>query len=394
MTEVVLTTNSPGELHSWVRGTVAELKRRRPDLRVVVALVPCPYASGAEARVARGIPGVDQVLLPRETAGLLLGFRPRAYRPQEPGVVVFLGGEPWHALLVARTLGYPAVAYADRPGFLAGLFRQVGTMDPGIEAALRGRGVTRVRTVGNLTLDAVEFPARGPAPHDQPTLGIFPGSRRLHLRAALAVFLRVAEEVRREVPGLRCLLAASPFVGREDVEKALQRPLPLGTPRARGVLDGDRLLTEGGLEVEVLWGRPYEVMDRMDVGLTIPGTNTAEMACLGRPMVVVMSASAPVPRGGLGGILDAMPLSPCLKRRLRRKTYRRFVHVAQPNRLAGRAVVPEVVVERDLQVVVRPLLELLGDPGRRQALGAELQALMGGRGACARMAELILEAAP
>jgi lipid-A-disaccharide synthase len=395
LNQVVLTTNSPGELHSWVRGTVKELKRQRPDLRVVVALVPCPYASGAEARVAAGIPGVDQVLRPMQTVRLALGIPDRASRLEGRGVVVFMGGEPWHALLLARALRWPAVAYAVRAGRLARCFARVGALDPGIEQGLRRQGVTRVRTVGNLVLDGVEVPPDlHPVPH-RPTLGLFPGSRGLHLRAALAVFLRTAELVRQRVPDLQCLLAVSPFVRREDVVRALEHPLRLGLPTARGRLEGDRLRTEGGLEVEVLWGKPYEVMARMDVALTIPGTNTGEMACVGRPMVVGLSASAPIPRGGLGGVLDMLPILPLLKRFLRRKTYRRLVFVAQPNRLAGRALVPEVVVQRDLDVLVRPLVELLEDPEGRRRLGMELQGVMGGgRGASERMAELILEVAP
>jgi lipid A disaccharide synthetase len=395
LNQVVLTTNSPGELHSWVRGTVKELKRRRPDLRVIVALVPCPYASGAEARVAAGIPGVDQVLRPLQTVRLALGIPDRTSRLEGRGVVVFMGGEPWHALLLARALRWPAVAYAVRAGRLARYFARVGALDPGIEKTLRSQGVVRVQTVGNLVLDGVDLPPDlHPLPH-RPALGLFPGSRGLHLRAALAVFLRTAELVRQQVPDLQCLLAVSPFVRREDVIHALEHPLPLGLPTARGSLEGDRLSTDGGLEVEVLWGKPYEVMARMDVALTIPGTNTGEMACVGRPMVVGLSASAPIPRGGLGGVLDMLPILPMLKRSLRHKTYRRLVFVAQPNRLAGRALVPEAVVQRDLEALVRPLVELLEDPEGRRRLGLELQRIMGGgRGASERMAELILEVAP
>lgn len=387
--EAVLITNSPGELHSWVRGTVSELKRLRPDLRVVVALVPCPYASGAEARVARMIPGVERVLTPWETMLLAFGRPPDGYRPSGEGVVVFLGGDPWHAVLLGRALRYPTVGYAVRAGSTVRRFRRVGAMDAGIEAALRSRGVD-VRLVGNLTLDAVQQVAPSLEAHDAPTVGLFPGSRALHLRAALGPFLKAVEMARERVPGLRCLFAASPFVGPEDVAAGLSRPVPLGLPRADARLEGDWIRTSTGLEVEVLWGRPYDVMARMDLGLTIPGTNTAEMACLGRPMVVTMSANAPIPRGGLGGVLDVLPLGGALKRRLRWEAKRKMGFVAQPNRLAGRLLVPEIVAER-IEDVVEPLVDLLLDSERRTALGAELQTLTGGRGACARMAELILE---
>lgn len=387
--EAVLITNSPGELHSWVRGTVAELKRLRPDLRIVVALVPCPYASGAEARVAREIPGVDLVLGPWDTMRLALGRSVAAYRPGGRGVVVFLGGDPWHAFFLGRALRYPTVGYAVRAGSTVGRFRRVGAMDAAVEAALRARGVD-VRLVGNLTLDAVQRSAPPAAEAPGPVVGLFPGSRRLHLRASLGPFLRIAELARERVPGLRAVLAASPFVRPPDVATALARPLPIGLTPAAGRLEGDRLLTDGGLEVEVLWGRPYEVMGRMDLGLTIPGTNTAEMACLGKPMVVAMSANAPVPQGGIGGLLDLLPLGGIVKRRLRHGVKRRLGFVAQPNRLAGRLLVPEIVAE-ELEDVVGPLVDLLRDPERRRALGRELEGLTGGRGACGRMAELILE---
>jgi len=208
MTWALLTTNSPGELHSWVRGTVAELRRQRPELRIAVALVPCPYASGAEARVAAGIPGVDLVLKPLQTVLMSLGWRPAGLPWDQPGVVVFLGGEPWHAYLLARSLRRPAVAYAVRPFPLAGRFARVGTLDPGLADTLRDRGCAGVRAVGNLILDGVpEAAGAGEGPHG-PTLGLFPGSRCLHLQASLAVFLRVAELVKGRVPQVRCLLAA------------------------------------------------------------------------------------------------------------------------------------------------------------------------------------------
>lgn len=400
MADVVITVNSPGELLSWVAGTATEIKKRRPDLRVVVALVPCPFASGREMVVARELPGVDIVLSPGETAKAWFGAFPQRYRPAPEGVVLYLGGEPWHTLLLARPLGYAKLAYVVRDNNFWRYFDVLGLAADDLSEKLKRHPGVRLEHVGNMMVDAVASNVRAEelkcaadnGRDGAVTIGMFPGSRGIHLRVALGPFLRVAQLVRAQLPQSRFLLAASPFASREAVARALERPLDVGLATASGKLLGDRIVLDDGLEVSVIWGQPYRAMALLDVALTIPGTNTAELAACGRPMVVGVSSLVPFPRGGLGGLLDKLPLFSKFKRYLRLRSYRRHGYAALPNKVAGEMIVPEVLVEEDIGILTEPLLALAANPEQRQVSGARLQATMGNNeGAHGRMAALVCQ---
>lgn len=395
--DIIITTNSPGELHSWVKGTAAKLRQQHPGLRLVLALVPCPYASGAEARVACQISELDIVLKPRQTLHLLLrGSVPGVYQPSRRGVAVYLGGDHWHAAALAKRLHYPAVGYAVRGSAFLRSFTAIGAMSQTVTEKLQADGFTNVVTVGNLSTDGVVEQVKALrsqlCPEHPLTLGLFPGSRTLHLRAALGVFLRVTQLVAEQLPQVHFLMAVSPFVTDEGLANALAKPLQVGLPTASGQVVGEAIVLDNGLRVELVRNKPYEAMARIDAALTIPGTNTGELAVCGMPMVVCLSAEAPIPRGGLGGVVDLLPWCILLKRYLRMRSYQRHGFAAQPNRLAKRMIVPEVIVKDDLKVFVEPIVSLLSSESERKAMANELRREMDdGQGASERMAKLILE---
>ncbi|MGB7273927.1 MAG: hypothetical protein WBC69_11565, partial [Geitlerinemataceae cyanobacterium] len=55
--DILILTNGPGELATWVRPVVRTLRQQlgenRSQLRISVVLSPCPNASGKEAEIAR-----------------------------------------------------------------------------------------------------------------------------------------------------------------------------------------------------------------------------------------------------------------------------------------------------------------------------------------------------
>ena len=62
--DILILSNGPGEVTTWVKPVVRALRRQMPDynqVRISVVLSPCPNASGREAEIARSYPEVDRV---------------------------------------------------------------------------------------------------------------------------------------------------------------------------------------------------------------------------------------------------------------------------------------------------------------------------------------------
>lgn len=392
-TDVVLTTNSPGELSSWVR--VASAALRSDDVKLHIALVPCPFAAGTEYDYAVSLPGIETVLRPAESLRIMLGMP--GFRPSRKGIVVFLGGEMWHASSLARRWGLPSLAYCTRATRQAKPFTRLALPHSGLEPLLRARGVgTPTEVVGDLMVDGVSLTGTraearrrlGLSPGAR-VVGLFPGSRSVHLRAALPIFLRAAEQLHERHPATEFLLVLSPFVNLASAQQALDAPIDVGAERAYARVGPEELRTSRGVKVRLTRGKAHESMEALDLALSVPGTNTAELACAGVPMVTVVSARAPLPRGGFGGLMELLPVGRW-KDRLRVKEYLKFPYgVAQPNLRARRKLVPEVILEDSLAELVDVLSGLLVDDERRRGLSAELRQLMGETGAGRRLAELV-----
>ncbi len=398
MTSVVLVSNSPGEVSTYVKPIASELRRRHPTWRLFLALVPCPYATGAERRVVESWGFPLEVWSPGQTAIRWLTGK----KPEGPGVVGFLGGDPWHALLLKQRFKFPAVAYFPEKSrwigtqWLGGFDAScLGYCDPATQVQAKGGGLWQ--EIGDLRVDAVlqalesrscsEFSSRDQG--KRPVLALFPGSRWLHLKAALGPFLSVAERLSERHPEWRILLSASPYLTREQLASAALNPFNLGIAKSRARLMGDYLLTEAGCEIEVCWNDPYRVIGTCQLALSLPGTNTAELAIAGKPTVIPLSTRVPVGGGGLLGVLDRLPGLESLKRRLKARKAKKLAYIALPNQIAGRKVVPEFYVRNDLEDLFDFLSHLLDNAAERDRIGREARAVMGPPGSAERFVDMI-----
>jgi hypothetical protein len=368
-----LTSNSPGEVATWV-GTVAPaLARLRPEWRQRLALVPCPYASGAEKRVAEQIEGLQEVLSPWETTRWYFGARRLAWPRAPRGLVMFLGGDPWHALLLKARLGYPAAGYFERPNGWCRYFDRAATVLPWEGADC----------LGDLMVDHVRWNEESP---EVPTIALFPGSRPWQLRLCLTPLLYLAEHFPRPV---NWVLMQSPFVSPEQLQWAIDRPLQLGLPSARGQVEGPVLRLASGKTIELRRGG--QGMQGLSMAVTLPGTNTAELACAGVPFVVPLHPLAYIGGGGLSGLLERLPLPSAWKVASRQRKHRRLRFTALPNQRAGRAVVPEILLSKSVDPLRDQLLQWLEEPAEVERIRADFRGLMGPPGASTRLAEWMIE---
>lgn len=379
-----MTTNSPGEVATWVRTVVPQFKRSVQALEIVVALVPCPYASGAEKRVVESIEGVDRVLSTWQTTLVGLGL---TRLPDKFDLVLFLGGDPWHALLLARRLQCPTSGYFDTKNSWAELFDFPLFAR---ESDLNRKG----SLVGDLMVDSMSIQNQlGEASRQfqGPVLALFPGSRPWHVKAALGAFIHVFERIRPRVPEARCIVVCSPFVSDAQMQRALDHPWSLRLPTAKGKVLNGQISLEGGLVVEVMRGRPSQIFPYFDVALTIPGTNSAELAVAGKSFVLVVHELAIIGGGGLLNLVEKLPVPVSWKKYIRYRKLSRTDFLAIPNKFAQRKIVSEIVLTQDTLDLEDRLVELLQDPDARRAQGEALQAVMGQPGSALRMSERISE---
>lgn len=390
-TTIYLVTNSPGEVTTFVRPVVRELARVKPDWRVQVCLVPCPYATGAEKSVIEEWSEQPSVWSPWETSKAWL----QGVGSKKRGAVVFLGGDPWHALLLKRRFRLPAAAYFPEPSAWE-RSRWLGGFDL-VAKGYRATGQESSRDgsvfVPDLRVDAVlselsQFPPK----FDRPlTLAVFPGSRWIHLKSSLGPFLYTVERVKERFPSLRVLIAASPFVIRSRLAEAAANPFRLGLSLSTGNLVDDRLVTERGETLELVWGNPYHVMAECDLALSLPGTNTAELAIAGIPTVVPLSPRVPVGGGGLLGVLERIPGLGVFKGYLKARKHRRITWLALPNQIAGRMVMPEFMVDDHLENLIEELSYLLSESGRREEIASDARTVMGPAGGASELVSYIEE---
>lgn len=371
---LMLAGEESGDLHG--SAVARALKAARPDLRLVGLGGKRMEAAGVQllatvdelavmgfAEVLHRLPFFWRLesrlirLLDREDVGLVipidypgLNLRvARAARKRRIPVLYYIAPQVW----------------AWRPGRARRLARdanRVAVILPFEEEFLRRRGVAAT-FVGHPLLDqGREVPPRedfarsaGLDPQE-PILALFPGSRRQELARHLPLFREAAGLLRQRLPGLQAVVARAPSVPEHELQRA----------GLSWVEDGWALLCHA------------------QAALVKSGTATLEATLAGTPMVAVYRMD---------------PLTYWLARRLIT-----VPHVALPNLVAGRMVVPEVLQREAtpgrLAELLLPLLEGDSPARRHQTAGlAEVRRALGetGGGAApkvARMAVELLDASP
>lgn len=224
-------------------------------------------------------------------------------------------------------------------------------------ALLREEGVEAV-FVGHPIADeqAPERSGSPPARKDDLLVALLPGSRSSEISHIGPPIARAAAWLKERRPGVRFSTAAASGQGREQFDAILRRFAP-------------------GVEVSRESVNARNLLARADLAAAASGTVTMEAMVCGCPLVAVYRV---------------VPLTAWIARVFR---LLKTPHIALPNILAGRKLVPELLQERARgETVGAELLRLYDDPGARQTMRAEFAGLSEslGRGVNDRAAQAVL----
>ncbi|MEY2644356.1 MAG: hypothetical protein RLZZ611_1005 [Cyanobacteriota bacterium] len=409
---IVLVSNGPGELATWVRPLARRLHRElalrpvHPDapLSLQLVLVPCPNATGSEHRVAAGMGLFERILPARRFWWLLL--RPRRFGPWPPrGVVVFLGGDQFWTVLLSARLGYRHLTYAEWVARWPRWNDRIAAMGPAAADRLAPRWRGRCRVVGDLMADLSEaLGGDRPLPSAE-WLALLPGSKRAKLQVGVPFLLETADRLAALRPGCRFLLPVAPTTSTAELlayggaANPIAAHYAAGAPRLETGAEGHELCTAAGTRILLIEQQPaHAVLSQCSLALTTVGANTAELGALGLPMIVLVPTQhlhvMQAWDGGLG-ILARLPLLRwLLGAAMTAWRMRHHGFLAWPNISAGRAVVPERVGAITPAQIAAEAADWLAQPERLAGMRDDLRSLRGQPGAVAALATLVRELLP
>lgn len=403
MKQVIITVNGPGEISAWLTPVSRAIKAASPETKVVACLVPCVFSSGSERGVIERIETVDAVAGVGESFGLMLKKRwPDGFDPEADNLILHLGGELALTRLLSRRIAAPVFAYIEQANPVLKHFERIfynglNEMPPRI-------GNRETEGIGEMMVDSAlaKVASMSDADREPNTVAIFAGSRSYMAEFLLPYFAAAADRIARERPDVRFVLPMSDYVG-EDFYRTLPEPPEDRDWEATKVAyrsDEDRawMETAAGTRIELVSNR--DVLARAGAAMTLPGTNTGELAAAGVPMVTVIPTyrrcAEAVPLPGLAGHVTRIPIiGNKIKVFAAGLALKKHRLLSIPSRRAGRRIAPELIGRALQPDIAREVIALIDDESR--TVGRAVQAAMGAPGAADRLAgEIIsrLAAAP
>lgn len=419
--EVLILSNGPGEITTWVKPVVAALRNRFPDpaaLRISVVLSPCPNATGREGDIARQYPEVDRVQDARHFWPFLLsGKTAEQWDWGDRGVVLFLGGDQIYPVIIGKRLGYKTVVYAE---WFVNWFRWVdafGVMNQNLVDQVPAKYRHKFTVVGDLMADGrsivteqADINQQLRLPSHTELIGVLPGSKRAKLTQGIPLMLAIADYIHQRRPQTQFVLPVAPTL---DLPALLtyadprQNPFhttfnaPTATLVAPPRPDAlPYLKTDQGTQIS-LWQQfpAHEVTSQCQLCLTTVGANTAELGSLGVPMLVLLPTQQLEAMNAWDGILGVIVNLPILGKPFNRLINGIFLAYirnrkklfAWPNIWAQREIVPELLGTLTAQDVGDRVLTYLEHPEQLQQMREELQAARGNSGAAQKLADLVIQ---
>jgi hypothetical protein len=401
---LALTANGPGEFAGWVRPLLSALYERDPALDVRVFCVPDDYATGYEPEYVRRLFPRATVYPRGDYVRFALG-RPLEGLPARVDRVQYLGGDLMHAARLHDRLGGVATAYKFSRKRYAARFARTFAVDEANRRQLVGWGVpaATVTVVGNLAIDGALGEAEGrfgDPDSDAARDGIvlMPGSRRFEIEQMLPMFVRVALQIRRRLPGVAIAFARSPFTSDAELARALVRG---GVREAYGypaeLAVGGTAVIAGGERFPLVTAA-MRAARHARLAVAIPGTKLIELAALGVPAVSTMPMNRPefVVINGVLQYVGRIPgVGVPIKRTAIAAGIKRFRYFAQPNIDAGRELDPEIRGTLLPSRIAHVAAERFADAAWLAQTGSALHELYAAHaGAAGRMADALLEEPP
>ncbi len=405
-TDILILSNAPGELTTWVFPFLKALDiamRSQPNpspTRISIALSPCQNASGNEAQLAQSFPNVNRVLPQDQFFDFLLWNKTPDWEWAEQGIVIFLGGDQFFAVAIAKRLGYKTLIYAEweaRWYRWADLF---AVRNQAILEKIPKKFRAKATVIGDLMVDqANQDTLSNASPTSQ--ICFMPGSKGHKLQVGVPLVVAIADILQQKRPDLELAIALAPTTTASALAKYAQTNFP--TPDSEGAiatLIDQNLVTAKGTVIKIDRQFPaHALLKSSQLCITTAGANTAELAALNQPMIVLLPTNFADTKVGWDGLLGLIASAPFLgkvlgvliNKILVAQIQQRGQLLAWPNIWAGEAIVPELWGMLTPTQVATEILFYLDHPEELSKMRDRLKKVCGEAGAATKLAAMVIK---
>ena len=302
---VVIITNGPGELSTWVKPVVdnlhkindSYLEKKRFNISLRLVLVPCPNATGREFEVANSWNQFDVITKTNNFWNLLLFPSLYANWPKK-GVVIFLGGDQFWSILLAKRLGYLNITYAEWISRWPKWTTIIAGMNENVKKNLPKKYRYKCKVIGDLMADIELNSGVKLEILEDNWIALMPGSKKAKLSVGIPFFLEIADLIAKRNKDINLLIPVAPTTNKKEYKFFQSNKNPISQYYASKIktiktvnspLFSDVIETSKGTKIYLIKNHPcYEILKGCDLAITTVGANTSELAALNVPMIVVL----------------------------------------------------------------------------------------------------------
>ena len=409
---VVIVSNGPGELSTWVKPVLDYLVEQNhkcinsnlPKYKLVLTLVPCPHATGQEFSVANDWQIFDLVIPAKRFLKLL--FKPSSFGNwPKKGVVVFLGGDQFWNILLAKRLGYQSITYAEWIARWPRWNLHIAAMNEEVRNKLPKKFKKKCQVIGDLMADINNNLSPINEISNGKWIAILPGSKKAKLSIGIPFFLEVADNISENGDDVNLMIPIAPTTEIKDFLYFQSDKNPITkyySSKIKSIKKIENSIFDFVLEtckntkIFILnQNSNHNILSQCKLALTTVGANTAELAAINLPMIVVLPTqhlNAMNAWDGIFGIMGKINLLNRIQTFLIKRYYlKNKKFLAWPNIKANKQIIPERVGIISPKEISDEVIYLLNKNTILLEQKINLLKIRGKKGAIKKLSNLILD---
>ena len=409
---VVIVSNGPGELSTWVKPVLDYLVKQNhkcinsnlPKYKLVLTLVPCPHATGQEFSVANDWQIFDLIIPAKRFLKLL--FKPSSFGNwPKKGVVVFLGGDQFWNILLAKRLGYQSITYAEWIARWPRWNLHIAAMNEEVRNKLPKKFKKKCQVIGDLMADINNNLSPINEISNGKWIAILPGSKKAKLSIGIPFFLEVADNISENGDDVNLMIPIAPTTEIKDFLYFQSDKNPISkyySSKIKSIKKIENSIFDFVLEtckntkIFILnQNSNHNILSQCKLALTTVGANTAELAAINLPMIVVLPTqhlNAMNAWDGIFGIMGKINLLNRIQTFLIKRYYlKNKKFLAWPNIKANKQIIPERVGIISPKEISDEVIYLLNKNTILLEQKINLLKIRGKKGAIQKLSNLILD---